>query len=156
MGANQVFRRSIHALLLPAPFHMPDMLTGGCLCGAIRYEAAGTPYHQTCCHCTVCRRSTGAPFVAWFSVPKAAWRIVQGVPTRFRSSPHATRSFCGQCGTQLTFEDDDAGAEIDVTTCSLDDPERLPPEDHTHAGSKLAWTVLADGLPVHRAARSAA
>jgi hypothetical protein len=133
---------------------MPGLLTGGCLCGAVRYEAAGTPFHRTHCHCSVCRRSTGAPFVAWFSVPKAAWRIVQGAPLRFRSSPHATRSFCGQCGTQLTFEDDTAGEEIDITTCSLDDPERLPPEDHTHAGSKLSWIALADGLPVHRAGRA--
>jgi len=129
------------------------MLRGGCFCGAVRYEATGQPYHRTICHCSICRRTTGAPFVAWFSVPRAAFRFVQGTPATLRSSPHATRSFCAQCGTQLSFADDAAPAEIDITTCSLDDPGQAPPEDHTHTASRLAWTALADGLPTHRAAR---
>lgn len=130
------------------------MLTGGCFCGAIRYETADVPFHQTNCHCSICRRTTGAPFVTWFSVPKAGFRFVQGTPTRFRSSTKATRGFCGHCGTQLTFEFDDAPDEIDVTTCSLDDPERWPPVDHTYTGSQLAWIKLADGLPEYPEAHS--
>ena len=43
------------------------MLTGGCFCGAIRYEARGTPFHESNCHCSICRRTTGAPFVTWFA-----------------------------------------------------------------------------------------
>jgi hypothetical protein len=54
----------------------------------------------------------------------------------------------------LTFEHDDASDEIDVTTCGLDDPEGVPPEDHTRTGSKLGWVKLADGLPQHPEARS--
>jgi hypothetical protein len=130
------------------------MLTGGCFCGAIRYETTGTPFHRTSCHCSICRRTTGAPFVAWFSVPRSEFRLVQGMPTLFRSTPKGTRSFCPRCGTQLTFQHDDASGEIDVTTCSLDDPEQLPPEDHTRTSTKLAWIRLADGLPGHREARS--
>jgi len=132
------------------------MLKGGCFCGSIRYEAAGTPYHRTNCHCSICRRTTGAPFVAWFSVPRSGFRWVQGLPGRFQSSPKAVRSFCPRCGTQLTFEHDEAPHEIDVTTCSLDDPERLPPQDHTRTSSRLGWIVTADGLPEHREARPAA
>ena len=56
--------------------------------------------------------------------------------------------FCG------AIRYDDASDEIDVTTCSLDDPERLPPEDHTRTSSKLGWVKLADGLPEYREARS--
>jgi hypothetical protein len=130
------------------------MLKGGCLCGGIRYEAGGAPFHLTNCHCSICRRSTGAPFVAWFSVPRSEFRFVQGGPTRFRSTSKGTRSFCPLCGTQLTFEHDDAAAEIDVTTCSLDDPERLPPADHTRTSSKLSWVRLSDSLPQHLEARS--
>jgi hypothetical protein len=92
--------------------------------------------------------------VAWFSVPRSEFRFVQGVPTLFRSTLKGKRSFCPRCGTQLTFEHDDASDEIDVTTCSLDDPEQLPPEDHTRTSSKLGWIKLADGLPEHREARS--
>lgn len=124
-----------------------SVLTGGCFCGAIRYEAAGTPFHETICHCSICRRTIGAPFVAWFSVPRSGLRLMRGEPARFRSSAKATRSFCPRCGTQLTFEHDEFPDEVDVTTCSLDNPETLPPKDHTYARSRLGWVRLVDQLP---------
>lgn len=130
------------------------MLKGGCFCGWTRYEAAGTPFHETSCHCSMCRRSVGAPFVAWFSVPRSGFRLVSGEPTRFRSSAKATRSFCPRCGTSLTFEHDDFADEIDVTTCSLDDPGALPPKDHTYTSSRLSWVRLGDGLPEYPERRS--
>jgi len=125
------------------------MLNGGCFCGDIRYEAAGTPFHLTNCHCSICRRTTGAPFVTWFSVPRREFRFLHGAPTHFRSTPKGVRTFCPRCGTQLTFEHEGAPHEIDVTTCSLDDPGRLPPEDHTRTSSRLRWIKLADALPEH-------
>jgi hypothetical protein len=131
-----------------------EMLQGGCYCGAVRYETAGAPFHRTTCHCSICRRTTGAPFVTWFSVPRSDFKIVQGTPARFRSTPKGMRSFCVRCGTQLTFEHDDFSDEIDITTCSLDNPETLPPEDHTHTSSKLRWIKLGDDLPEYREARS--
>jgi hypothetical protein len=129
------------------------MLKGGCFCGRVRYEAGGAPFHVTNCHCSVCRRTTGAPFVAWFSVPRTQFRLVCGEPTRFRSTAKATRSFCPQCGTQLTFEHDDFSDEIDVTACSLDEPDELPPEDHIWTSSKLSWVKLADHLPEYKESR---
>jgi len=62
------------------------MLTGGCYCRAIRYEANGKPFHETNCHCDICRRASGAPFVTWFSVKATSFRIVKGEPTRFAST----------------------------------------------------------------------
>ena len=129
------------------------MLHGGCFCGAVRFEAGGEPFHETNCHCSICRRTTGAPFVAWFSVPRAQFRFVRGAPSRFKSSAKGTRSFCSQCGTQLTFENEDAPDETDITTSSLDDPERVPPKDHTRASSKLRWVTLGDDLPQYPEAR---
>ena len=129
------------------------MHKGGCYCGRVRYEAAGVPFNETSCHCSICRRTTGAPFVAWFSVPRARFRFVSGEPARFRSTAKGTRSFCPACGTQLTFEHEDFADEIDVTTCSLDDPETLPPKDHTRTSSKLDWLQLADRLPQYAEAR---
>lgn len=130
------------------------MLTGGCFCGRIRYETDAEPYHQTSCHCSICRRTSGAPYVAWFSVPRSRLRLHGGAPVRFRSSAKATRSFCPDCGTQLTFELDGSGDEIDVTTCSLDEPHRVPPADHSYAAGRLEWVQLADGLPQFRASRA--
>ncbi|MFB9288933.1 GFA family protein [Pseudoduganella plicata] len=107
----------------------------------------GTPFNSTLCHCTMCRRATGAPAVAWFSVRSSEFRFVAGRPASFGSSPGITRRFCGDCGTQLTFEDERWPDELDITTASLNDPEAIPPGDHTFMQSHLRWLALADGLP---------
>jgi hypothetical protein len=130
------------------------MLKGGCYCRAIRYEAQGSPFNETNCHCSICRRTTGAPFVAWFSVRRAEFRFVAGTPVRFNSTAKGSRMFCGRCGTQLTFESADAPGEIDVTTASLDDPNAMPPKDHTRTSSRLSWVRLGDGLPEYRESRA--
>ncbi len=130
------------------------MLQGGCFCGRTRYEVTGAPFHQTNCHCSICRRTTGAPFVAWFSVRPSEFRWLSGDPSHFRSSPKGTRSFCTHCGTQLTFQGDDYPDEIDITTCSLDHPQTVPPRDHTHASNKLQWIELCDGLAQYPQGRS--
>ncbi|MDC8756371.1 GFA family protein [Janthinobacterium fluminis] len=130
------------------------MLHGGCFCGALRYETTGAAAHRTNCHCTMCRGTSGAPFLAWFTVARAGFRFVQGEATRFHSSPMATRTFCPRCGTQLTFEEAGRPDELDVTTCSLDDPEQLPPQQHIYTRSQLGWVKLADGLPTYRGARA--
>jgi hypothetical protein len=128
-------------------------LEGGCFCGFVRYRAEGPAWDETLCHCSICRRISGAPLVAWFSVAAASFRFTSGEPARFASSDHAARSFCPRCGTPLTFQSTRAPGELDVTTCSLDDPERVPPHDHTRASAKLSWLKLGDGLPVFPEAR---
>jgi hypothetical protein len=126
---------------------------GGCFCGFVRYRAEGPAFWETACHCSICRRTSAAPMVAWFSVPAAGFRFTSGEPTHFASSDHGTRSFCPHCGTPLTFASTQAPDALDVTTCSLDDPERVPPRDHTRASAKLSWLKLGDGLPVFPEAR---
>jgi hypothetical protein len=131
------------------------MLEGGCFCGFVRYQADAAPFQETNCHCSICRRTSGAPYVAWFSVPAAAFRFTAGEPATLRSSGHGTRRFCPRCGTPLTFASSRSPGELDVTTCSLDDPDRVPPKDHTHTGSKLAWVEPGDRLPAFAGARPA-
>jgi hypothetical protein len=123
------------------------ILTGGCFCGHIRYEASGAVFYESNCHCSICRRTTGAPFVSWFSVRPSEFRIVRGQASRFESTAQAARSFCPRCGTQLLFEHRDFPDEIGITTCSLDEPFRVPPKRHIYTSSKLSWIRLADGLP---------
>jgi hypothetical protein len=120
------------------------MLTGGCFCGWIRYEATGIPFDETNCHCSICRRTTGAPFV---SVHPSQFRVLSGEPARFKSTVEGTRSFCPRCGTQLSFEHGDYPDEIGVTMCSLDEPDALAPHDHTYVDSKPRWVELCDQLP---------
>ena len=125
------------------------MLKGGCLCGQVRYEADGAPFHPTICHCGTCRRAAGAPMVAWFSVPRSEYRLVAGEPARYASSPGVVRTFCPRCGTPLTFETEQFPDEVDVTMASLDDPEAVPPADHTRVATQLSWVRLDDGLPTY-------
>ena len=129
------------------------MMQGHCFCGFVRYQIGATPSQETNCHCSICRRTSGAPFVAWFTVPVADFRFISGAPAGFRSSDHGTRTFCPRCGTPLTFQSGRFPHEIDVTTCSLEDPERLPPKDHTRASAKLSWVKLGDSLPVFQEER---
>jgi hypothetical protein len=129
------------------------MLEGRCFCGFIRYSVEGTPYNATNCHCSICRRLSGAPFVAWFTVAERELRVTAGEPATLRSSEHGTRTFCPRCGTPLTFKSERAPGEIDVTTCSLERPELVPPRDHTRTSAKLPWVALADGLAVFPEAR---
>lgn len=130
------------------------MMEGGCFCGFVRYRCDGAPSHETICHCGICRRASGAPFVAWFTVPVSQCTFTAGAPSSFDSSEHGTRTFCPRCGTPLTFRSAHAPGEIDVTTCSLDDPESLPPKDHTHTATRLSWVALDDDLPEFAGRRS--
>jgi len=124
------------------------MLTGGCLCGKVRYASEAAPFHETICHCESCRRAVGAASVAWFSVERAALRWT-GEPALFASSPGVQRGFCATCGTSLSFASDEFADEIDLTTASLDDPAIAAPRDHTRAASRLPWVAIADGLPAY-------
>jgi len=131
---------------------IPDV-EGGCLCGAVRYRIDGTPRRCTHCHCLHCRRASGAAFVTWAEFDASGFVFVTGSPARYESRPKVTRRFCGNCGTQLTYEHADEPGTIDVTACSLDDADPVPPEDHVWYDRKLSWVELADGLPRYRRGR---
>ncbi len=131
-------------------------MEGHCLCGAVRYVVDGAPVQRTNCHCTMCRRASGAPFVAWFSVAREQLRYVTGQPARYRSSSHGTRTLCAACGTPLTFESSREPDYVDVTVCSLSDPEAVAPEQHIFTSTQLSWVKLADGLPRYPHSSSAA
>jgi len=129
------------------------MYSGGCFCRAIRYEVEGAPFDETLCHCSICRRTSGAPFVAWASFWRAGFRFTVGSPARIRSSNAACRSFCATCGTPLVFERDSLPDELDITLCSLDEPESIRPKDQTYVESRLSWAEHLDGLPSHSRTR---
>ncbi|MBD8530323.1 MULTISPECIES: GFA family protein [unclassified Massilia] len=130
------------------------MLQGGCFCGAVRYVVDGEPFNSTLCHCSDCRRSAGAPAVAWFSARMEQVRFTKGNPATYRSSEQVLRGFCAACGTTLSYQDGRQPDEIDIATASLDDPEAAAPRDHTFAGERLSWMHSGDGLPAYPRTRS--
>jgi hypothetical protein len=121
---------------------------GGCLCGAVRYEARGEPFVVCLCHCGLCRRSAGATPVAWATF-EAARVAVTGEPAWYRSSNVGRRGHCARCGTALFFENTLLPAEMDVTLATLDDPERFAPDRHIWTPAKVSWVHVADALPRH-------
>lgn len=131
-----------------------DSLTGGCMCGAVRYEAVGDPIVVFYCHCESCRRHTGAPVVTFVCFERNQVRFTKGERKIYNSSPGVRRAFCGQCGTPLTWEGDYAGKSlIEFHISTLDDPNALVPETHLFHGERLAWFDVADRLPRHRASQ---
>src|ERR1700751_2657680 len=100
---------------------MTKNLTGGCLCGAVRYRAGAI--RAGYCHCRMCQKASGAPVVAWLAVPLDAFAWTAGNPAAYRSSAQASRHFCAACGSQLAFSWADGTAEIDVNLATLDAPE---------------------------------
>ena len=124
------------------------MITGGCLCGATRYQIDAEPRYTSYCHCGDCRRASGAPVVAWTFFPAGTLAWSKGEPKALFFEERE-RTFCPECGTPLSFYDPAIPAEFEVTTCSLDDPCLLPPRDHNWVVDRLPWFETADSLPRH-------
>ena len=117
---------------------------GGCLCGDVRYRIIGSPLVTSYCHCRSCRLASGAPAAAWVILRCEDLVIEQGTPVMFRSSPHVERTFCGRCGTSLTYRRSDQPDSIDIHTATLDEPDAFPPVREIWLEEKVAWMVTND------------
>ncbi len=115
------------------------MLEGGCFCGKVRYQIAGEIPHIVNCHCSMCRKTNGAPFVSWLVVPQADFAYQRGEPKMLKSSETGSRYFCDDCGTPIACFNTNHETIIDVTLGSLDDPSALVPGSEVFTDSKLAW-----------------
>ena len=123
--------------------------TGGCLCGAVRYQIAGPPLRGTVCHCGICRKSSGSAFQVWALFGKDQLTWTKGEPGSVQATPTAIRKFCGQCGSPLSFQfhDDYSDQIIGVTVGSLDNPDDFPPTRHNWVSEELAWLDRLSEIP---------
>lgn len=128
---------------------MSTIHEGGCLCAAIRYRATGAAVARTLCHCRSCRLASGAPSLAWTVFDAGDFRFVSGTPRYFRSSPDAMRGFCAECGTSLTYQRESRAQMIDVTTATLDFPDRYAPTCEIWTSHRLPWQTSNAALPQH-------
>ena len=124
---------------------MAKELTGGCLCGAVRYRA-GAAIRAGYCHCRMCQKASGAPVVAWAVVARDSLAFTQGTPVEYRSSAKASRLFCGTCGSPLFFRENES-QELDINLATLDEPERVVPSYHIYTASEQPWLHIADDAP---------
>lgn len=123
-------------------------MTGGCHCGAIRYEVEGEPFTHALCHCSDCRRHAGAPMVGWTMYPETAVRLTRGTPKVYQSSDHGRRHFCGDCGTGVFYlNSQNLPGIIDVQSATYDDPAAIPAHAHIQVAERISWMKTAHTLP---------
>ena len=128
---------------------MTKTFTGGCLCGAIRFEAKGPPVKPHTCSCKMCQRHSGALTTTWVEFPKdaVAWVGPGGAPATWRSSDITSRTFCPTCGSVLGAIDD--APVIGLVLGSFDKPnaKALMPAAHAYRGRRPKWwhVTIGDG-----------
>jgi class 3 adenylate cyclase len=126
-----------------------EPITGGCLCGAVRYEISESVIDAGFCHCRMCQRFSGSPVSGFASFPRGSVRFTQGEPKYYASSSLAERGFCANCGSSLTFRpliplwSDFFTIQIG----SLDHPENIAPTWHLGIESQMPWLDVHDNLP---------
>jgi hypothetical protein len=131
----------------PMPAERPDPpFAGGCQCGAVRYRLTAVPNGASVCHCRMCQKAGGAPFMVFTGVKNENLVVTRGAPTKFSSSEIAERGFCAACGTPLTYQMK-GSKRISVTIGSLDDPAAFRPDQQLGIEARLPWLASIGALP---------
>ncbi len=124
-----------------------DILSGGCECGAVRYQVADAFLYAANCHCSRCRAATGSAFKAFAGIEREKLRITQGADGLLvygEDDLNDTR--CGTCGS-LLFSVVRDGDYVHVAMGSLRDAPGIRPAEHIFVGSKAPWFEITDDLP---------
>ncbi len=131
-------------------------LTGGCLCGTVRFRLAAEPIDAGWCHCRTCQLNSGALAMAFASIAPADYVVETGAEARrtIASSETGERVFCGRCGTPLMMREADGSGTCDFSLATLDDPGAVPPGFHIFYANRIAWAEAGDALPRHPRTRS--
>ncbi len=128
-------------------------ITGGCLCGAIRYESSEPVIKAGTCHCRACQRFTGSAFSAYVGIPRSALRFTKGEPRFYVRSSLKERGFCPECGSSLTdryLVPMHGASNPDnywVALGTLDHPETVTLDFHYGVETQLPWVRFDDELP---------
>jgi hypothetical protein len=126
-----------------------NCVSGGCLCGAVRFEIDLPTQFCAHCHCSMCRRNHGAGYVTWIGVAPGQLRVVAGEQelVRYRSSEHGERKFCGVCGTSLFCANSQFPERVDIPLANLEGAIDKSPQAHIFFTDRASWVVLGDSLP---------
>jgi hypothetical protein len=124
--------------------------SGGCACGAIRYQSTAEPVLMLHCHCRDCQRSSGSPFASFVVVPAEAFKLVQGTPSFYATSSEAggktRRGFCPECGSPVYGKPDAVPHIVAIRAGSLDDPSWFGPQMDVWTSDAHPWNQLDPAL----------
>jgi hypothetical protein len=129
-------------------------VTGGCLCGAVRYESSEPPVQGFFCHCVMCQKNYGGLYAATLKFSGEGFRFTDGEPKYYHSSGFAKRGFCAECGSPIVFLYE-GNPHHYVLIGSLDHPADWPlrkdaswgQSAHWYIEAKVPWYEIGDGLP---------
>ena len=125
--------------------------TGGCACGAIRYESSAAPLLMMQCHCRDCKHFSGSAYAAYVWVPTPALTFSKSEPKYYGvpgiSGNTLYRGFCPKCGSPLGWKSDAFSDARGLSAASLDDPSGLEPTAELYTSRAEPWEVLHPELP---------
>jgi hypothetical protein len=129
-------------------------LTGGCVCGEVRYECSSAPVTMLNCHCRDCQQISGGPYTPVVVVRMADFKFTKGAPqyystTRLHGGENK-RSFCGKCGCRLSGGENIKLGVMGVTASSFDDPSWFKPAMDIFVGDAQHWDIMHADLPKHQ------
>lgn len=129
---------------------LPRTLAGSCFCGTVRYEVADAFRYAMNCHCSRCRRTTGAAFKPLAGIEAAKLAIVAGADRLMvNGTADSNNSHCARCGS-LLYSVVRGGAWVHVAMGTLVDAPSIRPSCHIFVGSKAPWFTITDDLPQHQ------
>ena len=135
---------------------MTSPITGGCLCGAIRYTLSAPITGLRACHCTHCQKSSGTGASVNAVVPGGDFRISQGTPKRYDDKADSGRTlcryFCGDCGSPIYSHREISPERVVVRMGSLDQPPAMKIASNIWTKSARAWSWIdpaAENLPAN-------
>ena len=125
------------------------MIEGSCFCGQCSYEASGELFDVLHCHCSNCRKLTGATFTTYGAVFKDQfnWLCEKSSVREFRSSQNISRYFCKSCGAMIASIDQKEPNSIYLSVGMLAHGTTIKPEYHQYVESKATWYKIQDSLP---------
>lgn len=124
-------------------------LTGRCFCGKTAFRSDAPPMVVSYCHCSDCRRLSGAPVAAFAAFTHSAVSFEPSLGDPVSHTPGVKRWFCTSCGSPLAAQYDYLPDQTYVPLGLIDQAGDLPPALHSHTGSQLAWLHIQDDLDRH-------
>ena len=129
---------------------MDTKISGGCLCGAVRYECDEPPIVGAYCYCSDCRKSSGGAMATLIAVPRDAFRLTKGELRYFESvadrGSGTERGFCVNCGSPIHVKNG-TRATVGIAVGSLDDPNLFSPGVCLYVASAPSWAHIPANLP---------
>jgi len=120
--------------------------SGNCLCGGVEFKVLSDPLWVAYCHCASCRRHTASAVATFAGFEERSVQFTRGEPQVYESSPDVWRSFCGTCGSPISYRSKRFPGEVHFYVGVMDQPDGYQPTAHVYFSEHLSWFDTRDNL----------